>query len=65
MKMNIGNRVSGYYCIVYVALIIELVAGSIVEPNEPTVEVTENLWDQREIYLTGIFQSSVLTSAGS
>lgn len=65
MKMNIGNRVRGYYCIVYLALIIGLIAGNIVESNEPTVVVTENLWDEREIYLAASFTSSVLTSSGS
>ena len=64
MKMNIGNRVRGYYCIVYLALIIGLIAGNIVESNEPTV-VTENLWDPREIYFAASFTSSVLTSSGS
>ena len=52
-----------YPCIVYLAVTNELIAGSIVESNEPTV-VMEDLWGQREIS-RGIFLSSVLTSAGS
>ncbi len=53
----------GYRCIVYLPLIIELIAGSIFESNDPTM-VTENPWDEREMS-RGSFLNSVLTSAGS